>query len=238
MRVQLVFEMSEISVTYRLGTLSIIKEMVRKGSSKYYAYLFMQNKKEMKPFTYSTYITDLTIQQEKIFGKELHLTISSPDYEFIMRLMNGCKKGEVYHMKNSNLTLKKKRLLPKTSISKSSVIFRTLSPVLIETKQGKPLLATDDKFNNEFKYAAHLILHRIYGKEPIKPIQVQQTMMTKQVIKENLHQEQNRPLYLTANKGLIQLQGHPDDLQCLYDAGVSMRRSLGFGLLEIVEEVN
>src|SRR5699024_3153824 len=84
---------------------------------------------------------------------------------------------------------------------------------------------------------AHLILKEVFMREPRRPIQVLQTMMERQVLKEDLHQVQKNPLYLTANKGFIQLQGEHEDLQALYDAGVSMRRLLGLGLLEMAKVV-
>ncbi|MFS0612766.1 CRISPR-associated endoribonuclease Cas6 [Lederbergia ruris] len=234
---QLIFDMRRIPIAYRLGTLSIIKEMIRNGSEDYYDRLFNKDKRKMKPFSYSAFISNLAVEDGMICGTELHLNISSPHYEFIMFLVNGAQKGRTYFIKEAELTLKKKRLLPETRISKTNVIFKTLSPILIETKHGKPVLATDDGFKKEFQYVANLIIAEVFGREPKQPIEVVQTMMTKQIMKENLHQKQNSALYLTANKGLLQLQGNPEDLQCLYDAGVSMRRSLGLGLLDVVEEV-
>lgn len=238
MRVKFVFNMETIPLAKGLGTLSIIKEMIRNGSIEYYNQLFIENKKEMKPFSYSTYIPNLVISEDQIIGTEFHLTISSPSYEFILNLMNGSRKGQIYSMGKSNLLLKNKMMLPKKTITKEKAIFKTLSPILIESKNGKPLLATDEDFNKEFQYIAQLILKELHDREPLQPIRVLQTMMTKQVMKENLHQKQNKPLYLTANKGFIQLSGSPEDLQALYDSGVSLRRSLGLGLLELVEEVD
>ncbi len=229
--------METIPLAKGLGTLSVIKEMIKDGSYDYYDYLFNKCKSKMKPFAYSIFISNLNITKNTISGNELHFTISSPSYEFIMHLMNGSKKGKTYLIGNSAVTLKNKALLPNQLIKKKKVILKTLSPVLIQSKNGKPLLASDDKFNKEFQYIAHLIIKEIHQREPKQPIQVLQTMMKKQVIKENLHQTQSKPLYLTANKGLIQLSGHPEDLQALYDLGVSLRRSLGLGLLELVEEV-
>ncbi|HLR09416.1 MAG TPA: CRISPR-associated endoribonuclease Cas6 [Bacillota bacterium] len=237
MRVQLTFKMTSIPLQYRIGMLSVIKEMIKTGSPIYYEQLFIQNKKKMKNFSYATYITKLDIQNEHIQGEELHLTITSPSYEFVMHLLNGSKRESVYYIKGSKLILKRKRLLPKTAIEEDLITFKTLSPILLESKEGKPVLATDENFKTEFQYLAHLILKEVFMREPRRPIQVLQTMMERQVLKEDLHQVQKNPLYLTANKGFIQLQGEPEDLQALYDAGVSMRRSLGLGLLEMAKGV-
>lgn len=40
-------------------------------------------------------------------------------------------------------------------------------------------------------------------------------------------------MYFTAYKGLLKLEGAREDLNCIYQAGVSRRRSQGFGLLDI-----
>lgn len=239
MRVQLIFDLDKsIPLEHRLGILAIIKEMVHQGSASYYEDVFINNRYKMKPFSYGIYISNLQISKKQIFGDSLQLTLSSPDYAFIMHFMNGSKKGETYYIKNSPLMLKAKRLLPTTKITSNIAVFKTMSPIHIEDKQQKPLLATDEHFNLEIEFLTKLILHEVYHRVPSEPIKVLQTMMKKQVIKENIHQKQEGPLYLTANKGLIQLQGNPIDLQCIYDAGLSMRRSLGFGLIELVEGVN
>src|SRR5690625_402866 len=237
MRVQFTFKMTSIPLLYRMGMLSVIKEMIKTGSPTYYEQLFIQNKSNMTNFSYVTYISKLKIEGEYIYGEELHLTITSPSYEFIMHLLNGSQRETVYDIKGSELILKRKRLLPKTVIEDDLITFKTLSPILLESKEGEPVLATDENFQTEFQYLADLILKEVIMRKPIQPIRVLQTMMEKQVLKENLHQIQANPLYLTVNKGYIQLQGEPDDLQALYDAGISMRRSLGLGLLEMAKGV-
>lgn len=229
--------MNVLPIAKGLTILSFIKEMIHQGSPKYYEWLFIKNKGKMKPFSYATFIQDLAISGDEISGTELHVTISSNSYEFIMHLTNGSQKGKTYSYGKYSVTLKSKMLLHRKNISSENVIFKTLSPILVEDKNGKPILATEKQFQDEFQYIAQLILKELYHREPKLPIQVLQTMMTKQVLKENLHQQQEKPLFLTVNKGLLHLHGHPDDLQALYDSGISFRRSLGLGLLELVEEV-
>src|SRR5699024_2064846 len=237
MRVHFVFEMKRIPLYYRLGTLSILKEMIRNGSSSYYKELFEKRNEKMKPISYSNFIKGLKFEKEMILGDELHMNVSSLDYAFIMHLMNDSKRNHTYFIHNEKLILKNKILLPKKTITKHEVIFKTLSPVLIDTKDKKPVLATEEDFSTEFEYTSNLILKEVYGVNPEQPIELLQSMMSKEVIKERLHQKQNTPLYLTGNKGLLHVRGNPKDLQKLYEAGVSMRRSLGFGLLDIEREV-
>ncbi|WP_044895713.1 CRISPR-associated endoribonuclease Cas6 [Bacillus alveayuensis] len=235
MRVELRFEIKELPIGYRLGVLSIIKEMVRNGSDQYYKELFEKGNSQLKPFGYSTYIHNLSINKNKILGDVLVLTISSSFYEFMMHLMNGSYKKKEYQYKGFTFFLKSKRLIPEYNIQQRIVTFSTKSPLLLETKEKKPVLSTDANFEKELQYISTLIIEELYKRKPYQPIRVLKTAMKKQVLKESLHHRKEKPIYLTANKGLITLEGHPKDLQAIYDNGVGFRRSLGLGLLDVEE---
>ena len=94
MRVELRFKISELPIGYRLGVLSIIKEMIRLGSESYYQEIFEKKKSSLKPFVYSTYIKNISIQNNKITGDELIVTVSTPSYEWMMHLVNGSRKSK------------------------------------------------------------------------------------------------------------------------------------------------
>ena len=65
-RIQFEFAMTKLPIGYRLGMLSIIKEMVRSGSVNYYHHIFNENKHEIKPFVHSTYIKNVTLKENEI----------------------------------------------------------------------------------------------------------------------------------------------------------------------------
>lgn len=233
MRIGFRFRIHELPIGYRLGVLSIIKEMVRSGSEKYFEEIFVKNKDEMKPFGYSTYIKNIVINDQKIKGDELIVTVSSSSYEWMMHLINGSRKKKEYWYQDYSFTLISKRLLPICKIDKRIVTFSTKSPILLESKEKKPVLFFDEDFEKEFQYASSLLIEQLYHRKPFEPIRVLQTAMKKQVIKEYLHQVHGDPLYLTTSRGLIQLEGHQEDLQAIYDNGIGFRRSLGLGLLDV-----
>lgn len=235
MRLQFEFEISNIPLQYRLGILSIIKEMIQTGSEEYYQQIFQKNNRDMKPFTYSTYIENLTVNQDEIIGDRLILTVSSPSYEFIMYLMNGSQRSDAYRYKDYRFILKQKRLLPRPPEFTDVVTFKTASPILIENKIGKPVLANDENFEKELNYFADIALKEIQHRHLKEPIHILKTAMKKVVIKEKLHQDVDRDIYITANQGILKLKGHPDDLKFMYDNGIGRRRSLGFGLLNVKE---
>lgn len=237
MRIQFDFKMTQIPRAYRLGILSIIKEMIRKGSEEFYEDFFIKNRQKMKAFSHSSYIQNLEIKDDTIIGDRLILTISSPSYEFIMHLMNGSERSNQYIYQGYELELRNKRLLPNPPKLSSIVTFKTLSPILIEDRNQQPLLDTDEQFEQEFNYYANLQLKELYNRPLHEQIYILQSSMKKVVLQENLHQSQTNPVFITANQGLLQLKGHPNDLRAIYDLGIGRRRSLGLGLLNIEEVI-
>lgn len=235
MRVEFRFQIKELPIGYRLGILSIIKEMIRLGSEQYYEEIFIKKEKDIKPFSYATYIHNLLIHHDKIYGDQLVLTVSSSSYEWFMHLINGSSKMKEFYYKNNCFLFKSKRMLPSYTIKQPIATFSTKSPLLLESKDKKPVLSNDSNFEKELQYISSLIIEELYNRKPYQPLRVLNTSMKKQVIKENLHNDQNELLYLTTNKGYIQLEGHPDDLQAIYENGVGYRRSLGLGFLDIKE---
>lgn len=235
MRIQFEFKINELPITYRLVTLSIIKQMIRNGSRDYYDKCFQINRGKMKSFSHASYIKNLNIEADKLFGERLFLTVSSSSYEFIMHLMNGSQRNNLYQYKDFEFKLLSKRLLPAPPELTSKVTFKTLSPILIEDLNERPLLANDKNFEKELNYYAQLLAKELLNRDLYEPIKIVATSTKKVVIKENLHQEQIDPIFITANHGLLQLKGNPLDLKMIYDNGIGRRRSLGLGLLEIEE---
>lgn len=235
MRVQFEFSIKEIPLAYRLGTLSIIKEMIHKGSNDYYQLVFNDNKGKMKPFTHASYIKGMNVNKNEINGERLILTVSSPSYEFIMHLLNGSQRKSIYEYKGYIFELLNKRLLPKPPKFTETVLFKSASPILIENEKGQPLSDNSPGFERELNYYASLIAEELNGRKLYKPIEMIDSKMKKIVIKENLHHIQDKYIYLTANHGFIKLKGHQDDLRMLYDCGIGLRRSLGMGLLDVEE---
>ncbi|WP_047153416.1 CRISPR-associated endoribonuclease Cas6 [Aneurinibacillus tyrosinisolvens] len=241
MKLRLTFKIDKLPVSYRLGILSIIKECIRRSSEDFYTNFFEVNKAQIKPFTFSTYFKKMRMDDEYIYAEQLDVTISSSSYEFIMHLFNGSQDEKTFTYRDFQLRLigirmlQDKKLTPRTS----AVVFRLLSPLLLENKQNKPVLISSPDFENELNYICELTIKRIQGRSLRKPIRIQSSRLTKQVVKEAFHLEDSpiKTLYFTAQKGWIQLEGHYEDLQCLYDCGIGHRTQLGFGLVEVEEVI-
>lgn len=68
MRLGLTFELltKSFPLANRLGVLSFIKTAIRTSSEDYYSEIFVRNKREIKPFVFSTYFRDLLIEEDEI----------------------------------------------------------------------------------------------------------------------------------------------------------------------------
>lgn len=226
--------MDKLPLAYRLAMLSIMKQMIRKGSKSYYNKLFIEINGNLN-HSHLYINSKLQIKEGIIYGSKLYLTISNHSYELIMYLMNGSERATEYVYKDIPLKLIHKSLLSNSPELTETDTFKTLSPILIENKEQEPLMATDEAFEKELNYYANLLSKVLYGENLKQPIKVIQTNMKKAVIQVNVHQEESETIYFTGNSGLIQLQAAREDLQKIYDSGLGLRRSLGSGLLGIVE---
>ncbi|WP_047152760.1 CRISPR-associated endoribonuclease Cas6 [Aneurinibacillus tyrosinisolvens] len=241
MKIRLTFEMGRLPISYRLPILSIIKGCIRRSSENFYKNLFDVNKSEIKPFTFSTYFKKMDIAEEHIYAEKLDVTISSSSYEFIMHVFNGSQFQKSFTYKDYQLILIGFQMLKDTKLSPatSAVLLRFQSPMLIENKQNKPVLVSSPHFEEELNYICELTIKKLLGRSLRQPIRVRSTQLVKQVIKESLHLDDShkKPLYFTAQKGWMCLEGYYEDLQCLYDCGIGHRTQLGFGLAEIEEVI-
>lgn len=238
MRLICSFVAEKMPVSYRMMLVSVIKESLRMSDEQYYKRFY--ESASTKPFAFSTYLKDFHFVDEEVHVKGLTMTISSPDHEFLLHLYNGLQRKQVFSYKQYQLVKEKIRMLPEKMVTDSTVVFRTLSPLLVEGENQKPVRPDDPSYEEHVNYLADLILRQYRGKGLFLPLIVRPLRWRKVVVKETNHEFEavygkNRFLYFTAHHGWFSCTGHPQDLQLLYQLGLSKRRNQGFGLLEIEE---
>lgn len=231
MRIRLAFKIEQFPRAYRLGVLSVLKEAIKISSNDYYTQTFLDNRREMKPFVFSTYFPGMVIENDRIVANELHVTVSSMDYAFILHLYNGTQQQKRYQYQEYHLELIRVYLLKEQNIQRSKMVFKIDSPLLIEDKDGKPVAPDSPAFERELNYASQNAVQAYLNRPLHQPLHIRNANLQKQVIQEFFHQSNGKPLFFTAYKGFIELEGHPEDLQCLYDCGLGFRTQLGFGFL-------
>lgn len=241
-RIRINYFVDVLPIAFRMGIVSLIKEALKRSDKQYYNSIF-DEKNKIRPFSFASYlhkpiIVDDTIQLEKI-----SITVSSANPEFILHLYNGLNDMDVFSYKNTEWRKKKIEMLKEKEITSSTVVFKTLSSLLIEDKAGNPLTPYDQEYQKQFNYYANLMMNELYGRDLIQEIRILDHRLKKTVIKEAnqewIEKKEKQFMYFTTYRGLIKLHGASKDLMAIYQSGISRRRSQGYGLLEIERmEVN
>lgn len=239
MRISCSFHIAKIPIHYRMAMVSIIKEALRTSDEAYYHRLY-EREQWTKPFVFSTYLKNFRIIDHEIKLDGITLTVSSPDHEFLLHLYNGLQKNRIFSYKDYHFVKEKIVVVNEKQVTSPAVVFRTLSPILIEDEKGNPVSPDNASYGEHVNYIANMILSQYRGKGLYAPLSIQPIYFKKVVVKESNHEfaaayGDDEYLYFTAYHGRFAVAGHPEDLQLLYQLGLSKRRNQGFGQLEIEE---
>jgi CRISPR-associated endoribonuclease Cas6 len=243
--------------------MALIKQALEKSDAVYKKSLYpdrdSEKSKIAKPFCFSISMpSGRTAKKEKIIideGVEIEDTVfhfpensslsfyvSSSEYQFMVCLYNGLLEMKGFKFSDDVLIkLNRIFMLNEKKIAGDEIVFRTNSPILIENKDGKPLLPFDDtlqSFNEHFNAIHDRILkglrdgQGLYREMELVPVEIR-----KQVVKHTLkgfREKTGKPyMTLTCFEGCFKLKGDPRDLQMLYQIGIGLRTGQGFGMVEI-----
>lgn len=239
MRIEIVYKVNSLSLLdYRMQVFSLLKESIRISDYEYYEKLFVQKKNEMQDFSFAVYFLNFTsMEDHQISLDKMLITISCANLETFTHIFNGIRKLKVYKVADQVWEQTNLQLLHTPTITQNKVLLKCKSPILVEDQQHHPLSPADPTYNKEFNYYANLQVNNLLGRNLVQPLRFTPIRMKKVVVKfRHRHLENQKFLYFTAYSGLFQLEGHPEDLNLLYNAGFG-KRSNYFGLAEIVEEV-
>lgn len=213
---------------------SLIKEAVRKGDERLYERLYYSSLSQPKPYTFSVYLSNFKKEGDTFLVDYVTVTISSSDTIFMVHLLNGLQQMDKHFYQDSDFQVGKIQVLKERSIISNRVVFTTLSPFLVENEKGKPLLITDDEFEKELNSIVNRQFISLYGRSLYQPIKIIAHRLKKQVIQETNSGAKGQVLFFTAQKGQLLLEGNIKDLHLLYQDGMSLRKSQGFGTLEVI----
>ena len=218
-----------IPIEYRRGFASLLKTALQNSNQQFYEKLYSALH-VLKPFTFSIYLPELSGQEGEYFnvGHRAVLNFSTSSYELGTYLYNGLLTLRSFPLFSNMLTLSDITLTRITTVSQDAVIFKTLSPVLINTK-GKPnwyLLPGQDGFDEGLRFAVREITRNFLKTESdsiaFKPINTKRKVVR--------HYNMNMQGVI----GTFELRSQPKVLNLIYQIGLGVRRSQGFGMLEIV----
>lgn len=245
------YECNQIPIYYRMLFVSLIKEALKRSDPNYFESLYtyrdgdgIKNNKKSKNFCFSVLLKNYKLEGD-IFkaadeGKSLKVlfNVSSPDTEFVLRLYNGLLNLPNFRYKDFKLKRTAIRLTREKSITNNEVIFKTISPLYIRDKAGKPLRVDDENFEKELNYIMNTVLMNYRGYGLKRKLCFTALDLRKQIIKEKIESFIKKTgeeyMRLTTYKGTFKLSGDPEDLKDIYSLGIGFRRSEGFGMVEVV----
>lgn len=240
MRLEADFEMNTnwLVKDYRRIFMSLIKSVFTNYDPLLCTYLYgTQEEKKIvyKPFTFFVRFHDYEGIDEKriLCGNRLSFTFSSNDEKLFVAFYNGLLQGKkIVIGKNYPIvfTLKGIHLLPEKKITSEKVMFKTIAPVLVNiTGNDFYLLPSQPEFPDAFKknITIQATCFHINCNEDM--IQYKIDAMKRLCVS---HFKQTMTSWL----GKFTLEAPIDVLQMIYDTGLGIRRSQGFGLLEIIRQ--
>ncbi|MEJ5339886.1 MAG: CRISPR-associated endoribonuclease Cas6 [Aquificaceae bacterium] len=127
------------------------------------------------------------------------------------------------------------RSLPVKNINSPRVVFRLLSPAVLESKENKPILPSHGDFQNEFN-RFHRRVFELLGYE-YRDVSLRFHFWKKIVVKHTLsgfrRSSGKRLMYLTGFVGRFEVEGDPQSLRLLYLKGWGGRTGEGFGFVDV-----
>ncbi|MDG4656924.1 CRISPR-associated endoribonuclease Cas6 [Ectobacillus antri] len=233
MRIHIKFQTQTFPLKYRMMIVSLIKEALQLSSKEYFHKIYASNNKK-RPFSFGVYLHDYEIQADVFqVNGYVGVTVASPDPEFMLYFYNGIMSMDEFQYKTFHMSRMKVQMVHTQPVTGSVVKMKTLSPLLIQNKQAKPVLVDEPSFEKELNYISDMILREIRGIGLKQPLRFMNKNMKKVVVKENIHSG-NETLFFTAYQGIFLLNGHPEDLEFLSEAGLGFRSSQGFGAVEVI----
>jgi len=238
------FEAEKLPVAYRLAILSLVKECVKQGDEKAYQSYF--GHRGPKPFAFSVYLNGFKLTGDQYHISGFQLNLSSSDYGFLIPFLNGLQKTKIFQYKHYTFQRNLIHYLNEHVVRSSSIMIRTLSPILVEDADHRPLSPFDAAYNDELNQIMNRIASTLQKRPLIRPIRLAPISVKKSVIREsnetfekakNEHKTKSDFLYYTAYTGRFVLEGDPSDLNWMLQCGIGLRSSQGFGHFTLESEV-
>jgi CRISPR-associated endoribonuclease Cas6 len=234
MRITLDYEISPdvIPKNYGRGFISLIKKLIEKTDPLLFNNFYNQHK--LKPFTFGTYFPQLQgNENDKLkVGELVKINFSTSSIQLATNIYNGFLKVKEHKWQNngSSINFKPARafLQPNRKIAKEEMVVKTLSPMLINNlgNSNKFLLPGENGFNEGLEFSVRQYAKEFLNDDSEFPFEIEINGWKRRVV---YHYEK-----MPTTVGIFKIKSKPEILQMIYDIGIGVHRSQGFGLVEVV----
>jgi CRISPR-associated endoribonuclease Cas6 len=245
MRLAVEYEMKSeyLPKDYRRGFLSLIKKSIESANQTLFDQYY--SSRRLKPFTFSLYFPGLEGNDGDKFkvGNSVRVNFSTSSLELATCLYNGFLKTKTFGLFQNTpgfenmLSMKRILLIRSEQIRADEAIFKTESPVLVNNK-GKSnwyLVPGEEGFMEGLRFAVTETAKEFLDWKGEVPLEFEVFQRDGEVsVKRKIvsHYEQS----MSAFVGAFKIRSEPKILQLIYDVGLGVRRSQGFGMLEVVRQ--
>jgi CRISPR-associated endoribonuclease Cas6 len=156
--------------------------------------------------------------------------LSSPDTKLIAMIYNGLRKNREYAIFDSKIKLKDITPVNTLIRSKDRIRVRSVCPILVKSSPdsgSRYLLPGEESFYGCLNHFCKVRYEEFFSEEFKGSVELLPLELKRVVVK-------HMGTYHTGFKGIFELSSSSKMLQFLYDAGIGIRTSQGFGMLELV----
>lgn len=258
MRIKLHFELENniIPKDYRILILSFIKNNLEKNFNESYKEIYGE-KPTVKFFTFSVYLPKPKIEKEKIELDRNYFNVLFSIYDnkqFIefynsfnsminKKIDNKENEKYSYPLKNNKMELKNITMVNEKNIISNRVRIKFLSPLVLRNHKEKMINKkrkgediyldfNDSDFNEQINYSVSRLIKDLKLKEVNSNIKLKpyNNLARKTVVSF-------KNILINSSIGEYILEGDSELLNILYKTGIGSRRSEGFGMFEVIEEL-
>jgi len=229
-----------VPATYRKNIVALLKEALKNSAD--IDLMGMNSETKQKPFTFSLRFDVLESKDGnlKLASDEFDLYFSTNNYAVFTAVYNYILGSlDRYSIFGGGLTniLLNTSLLPPKELRDDSVVFETLSPILVRdmrNKNGDKTLRWDeDGFVENLALSIKSTIKAFIGDEISPPdLDIKIIQMKSDNIMSYGDNKKSYGVY--GNSGLLEISTKKEYLQLLYDVGVGGKRSQGFGMVEVM----
>jgi len=221
-----------IPKNYGRGFISLIKKLIEETDPLLFNEYYNQHK--LKPFTFGTYFPQLQGNEgDKLkVGEIVKLNFSTSSIQLITNIYNGFLKVKEHKWQSngSSINFKPIRafLQPNKKIDSEEIVVKTLSPLVVNNlgESNKFLLPNEEGFLEGLEFSIRKCAIEFLDDTSNFPFEFEVKNWKRRVL---YHYEK-----LPATIGVFTIKSKPEILQMIYDVGLGVHRSQGFGLLEVM----
>lgn len=242
MRLKIIYKASRIPASYRMMMVSLIKKALSDYNHQLFEQLYYYDdstkNKKSKDFSFSVFINNYKKDADEFITDEIALNISSPNKQLMIHFYNALLRVKEFSYNNTYVLEKKEiKIIPSKSIKSNTVLFKTMSPIVVKNRNGVFLDINDSEYLECLNYIVDISLKNYRGVGLTSPIELIPIDMKKIVAKESIKSFNEKTskshIYINSYKGIFALKGSVLDLNDIYMLGLGFRRNQGFGMIDL-----